>query len=422
MSYKTDRLVDLFPDAYAARERESLLFKLLDAIGAELMAADEKIKRLLKSHWVRYADGEALDGLGAIYGVTRRRLGGGQPESDAAFRGRLQSIVPMFTGGGTRAAILGAVRSALGLPFNLDQLRLQWGYEGLRKDIEALVKLTEFSPQGERVLENTVNEVGGASELILSVTSNTVAESVAQIDWTFDRGSARRLTLERLDSHEGVMSRDTFLMPAGKTLTFSDDRGRLSALLDGADVRNQFVNLDGTAPARLPPVPRTPSQWKFRARSGLYDIGKFGDDTFDLPKFHVELSHLRFQPLTFDVQVPYFIKRAVEELKARYEYPVELFIFEGIPLEKIQEVVDQTRAAGVRGSVHFSLTFLENHAQSDEPLRIEAAHRATEDAQAQDSLLVANVSQLIESHAMGERLNIAGVFDISPFDGPFGFL
>ena len=43
MAYKTDRLVDLFPDAYAARDRESLLYKLLDAAGAELMEADESI-------------------------------------------------------------------------------------------------------------------------------------------------------------------------------------------------------------------------------------------------------------------------------------------------------------------------------------------------------------------------------------------
>ncbi len=69
MSYKTDRLIDLFPDVYAARDREALLYKLLDAAGAELMAADQSIKALLKSHWVNYASGAGLDGLGAIFGV-----------------------------------------------------------------------------------------------------------------------------------------------------------------------------------------------------------------------------------------------------------------------------------------------------------------------------------------------------------------
>src|SRR5215218_6552847 len=98
MSYKTERLTDLFPDAFAAGDRESLLYKLLDAVGAEFMDADEALKRLLKSHWVDYAEGAGLDGLAATFGVTRRRLRGGDLESDDAFRQRLKSIVPLFAG------------------------------------------------------------------------------------------------------------------------------------------------------------------------------------------------------------------------------------------------------------------------------------------------------------------------------------
>src|SRR5215211_6464169 len=124
MSYKTDRLAALFPDAYAARDRGSLLSQFLDAVGAELMAADEKVKRLLKSHWVRYAEGEALDHLGAVFGVRRHVLRKDareteeRLETDEEFRERLRWIVPLFTGGGTRRAVVGAVRSALGLPFD----------------------------------------------------------------------------------------------------------------------------------------------------------------------------------------------------------------------------------------------------------------------------------------------------------------
>src|SRR5215472_4349325 len=124
MSYKTDRLVALLPDAYGALDRESVLYKVLDVFGSELITADGKVKDLLKSHWVRYAAGAALDGLASIYGVERRILRGGQPEPDDAFRTRLQSVVPLFTGGGTVKAVLGAVRSALGLPFDLNQLQI----------------------------------------------------------------------------------------------------------------------------------------------------------------------------------------------------------------------------------------------------------------------------------------------------------
>jgi|RhiMetdeSRZDD1v2_1073273.scaffolds.fasta_scaffold33134_3 hypothetical protein len=422
MSYKTDRLVALFPDAYAANEWGSLLYRLLDAAGAELMEADDRIKRLLKSHWVRYAEGSALDGLGAIFAVARRTLRNGELEQDEAFRRRLQATVPLFTGGGTVEAILGAVRSALGLPFSLDQLRLPAEFAELRKGIEELITLTEFSPQSVRVLESAISQVANASELILEVTDATVRESLPQIIWSFDRGAGRLLSLERMDTNTGVKSKPEFLVPEGSTLVFSDDRGRFSAVLDGLDVSEKFVNLDDSAPPALPPVPNIASRWKFRAKSGVYDVSRFDSDAFDLPQFQVALSRTVFQPLTFDVQAPYFLKKAVEQLKQRHKYQGELFIFEGIPLERIQEVVDQTRAAGVRGSVQFSLTFLEDHSQRDQDFRLEAERRTTEDAGALDSLLVANVSQQVESQTMTEQLTIAGVFDISPFDGPFGFL
>lgn len=421
MSYKTDRLVELFPDIYAAQDKESVLYKLLDTVGAEFMVADEKIKRLLKSHWVRYAQGRALDNLASIYGLTRRNMRSGRPESDEAFRRHLQSVVPLFTGGGTRRAVVGAVRSALGLPFDLAQLRLAPEFEALRRDVEALVTLTEFSPQGEKVTETIIRTVENASELVLDVKESTVKASSPQIEWTFEQGSGRNLTMERVGSKEGVKSRDEFWIPQGKTLVFSAvDDGRLNALIDRTDVTSQFVNLNGTSPALLPKVPEGASKWKFRAQSAIYGAGTFDGETFDTPSFFVSIRRLRSVPLTFDVEVPYFLKEAVEGLVARHKYSGEVFVYEGIQPEHIQEVVDDTRAAGVRGNVHFSLTFFEDHAQR-ERFTGELQHAATEKLEASDSLLVANVSQQTETQDMAERLTIGGVFDISPFNGPYGF-
>jgi hypothetical protein len=341
---------------------------------------------------------------------------------------RLQATVPLFTGGGTRHAVLGAVRSALGLPFNPEQLRLPPQYQALREDIDKLVVLREFSPTGDRVLASHVTTVAldartNASELVLAVNATTVSESLPRIDWTFEQGGGRRLSVERLDVGQGFRSRESFIIPPGKTLLLSADaQGRLSAVLEGAEVRDLFVNLDGTSPALLPPVPTTASDWRFRAQSGLLNVSVFdGGDTFDLPRFRVALSRLRLQPLTFEVEVPYFLQQAVADLKARHHFAGELFIFEGIPLEHIQAVVDQTRAAGVRGSVVFSLTFFESHPQ-DERFRGVSLHRHAEDAGARDALLVANTNEHVESHDSTDRLIIPGVFDISPFDGPFVFL
>jgi phage-related baseplate assembly protein len=148
MSYKTDELTNVLPDAYAVDDAESLIYKLLDAFGAELMTADEKVKRLLKSHWVNYAEGPALDGLAAVFGVRRRLLYDGvTPESDDAFRTRLKAVVPTFAGGGTREAVLGAVRSAFGLPFDLRDLNLPEKYDALRTDIESLIVPKSSPPQ-----------------------------------------------------------------------------------------------------------------------------------------------------------------------------------------------------------------------------------------------------------------------------------
>ena len=450
MSYKTDRLAALFPDAYAARDRGSLLYRLLDAVGAELMTADEKVKRLLKSHWVRYAEGDALDRLGATFGVSRHLLRKGEKEaeerleSDEEFRERLRWIVPLFTGGGTRRAVVGAVRSALGLPFDFDLLGLkEQGYEALQRDLEALVVLTEFSPKGDRVLGSDSKAAGDGfgRELTLRVETVSAGADYPRIDWTFDAGAGRRLVVELMGTPQGVRSLDDLVVSAGQTLVLdAGPEGQLNATVGARDVSGLFVNLDGTKPARLPAVPQQPSDWKFRAEGGRFGdnaraLSRFDSDAFDTPLFRVALARLRLLPLTFDVEVPYYVEDVVPGLLARHNYRGKEFVFKGIPLEHIQEVVDQTRAAGVRGSVHFSLSFHEEHAVEDEArglacgaqervagLCVLADLRGAENQTSADSLLVANVNQQTESHAMGESLTLAGVFDISTFEGPFGFM
>src|SRR4051812_30707851 len=125
MSFKTDRLVAPFPDAYAAREGGALLYTVLDAVGAELMRGDASVKDLLKSHWIDYAQGGGLDGLGALLGVARRLLPDGTPEGDDTFRPLVKATVSSFVGGGTVEAMKGSVRAALGLPYDLALFRRQ---------------------------------------------------------------------------------------------------------------------------------------------------------------------------------------------------------------------------------------------------------------------------------------------------------
>jgi hypothetical protein len=420
MSYKTEKLVDLFPDVFAARDRSSLLYKLLDAVGAELMRTDESIKQLLKSHWIDYAEGAALDGLGAIFRVERRRLPNGTPEPDGAFRLRLKSVVSLFTGGGTREAVLGAVRSALGLPFHLSQLR---GVPAaLLQDLEKLIILEEFSPNPERFFD-AITDLSDAGQLTLDIPIVSVFETRPNIEWIFTQGGGRRLELERLDSGEGIKSVDSLVVPQGVALRLSADAdGNLIAFLGTTDVAAQFTNLDDTTPAVMPTVPGFASTWQFRAQSGLFGISTFdASDTFDLPLFSVEMTWRSFTPLTFDVIVPYFLKQAIDNLKALHGFTGDIFVFEGLDYNTIQQVVDQTRAAGVRGTVQFSLTHVESHDQR-ESLRIHGDHRHTEDAGQHDSLTTASGARLVEPHDVAERLSLGAVFDVSRFDGSFGFV
>jgi hypothetical protein len=432
MSYKTERLTDLFPEAYAAGDSESLLYKLLDAVGAEFMGADEAIKRLLKSHWVDYAEGAALDGLAATYGVTRRRLRDGKLEDDEGFRQRLKSIVPLFAGGGTRRAVIGAVRSALGLPFDLEQLNLGPDFAALRRDIENLIRLEEFSPKGERILGSDVVEVvvdgRPTSEVALDINIPSVGAQRPAIRWKFTQGGARELALVVTPlaaggTVQGIKAVEALVIPAGETLVLTAVvNGRLSAAIGFTELATSFTNLDGSTPAVLPQVPEGGSRWSFQAQSGLFDISLFDEvNTFDLPLFSVEMNWQRYEPLTFDVHVPYFLKEAVAGLAAFYNYPGSLFVFEGLPVETLVDVVDQTRAAGVRGSVQFSLNFLDVHNQA-ERFALAGQHTVAEVLDVLDTLTATSVNDNAEDQAMHETFVIGGVWDISPFDQGHGFI
>lgn len=427
MSFKTDRLVRLFPDAYAAGDRGSVLYKLLDAFGAELMDADAAVKRLLKSHWVAYAEGSALDGLGASFGVERRVLHSGGLEDDAALRSRLQSIVSLYTGGGTVEAIKGAVRSALGLPYNLDQLGLPAAYAPLRRDIEALVQVREFSPKVDRVQESAVAVVpvdahSSAALITARVNESTVTESLPRIDLTVDAGTLARLSVRCDETGQGFRSLDSFVLPQGRSVVFTAAADHtLSALVDGSELAAHFVALDGSAPAFMPAMPASASRWRIQAQGGLFDVSAFDAAGADLPAFHVAISRVVFLPLTFDVEVPFFLREAVQQLKRLHGYAGDVLVFEGIAPDRIQQVVDQTRAAGVRGAVQFTLHFLDDQAVR-ERLSAEWESHWREDHDSDDALSAANTNDYDEDHPLGERLTLAGVFDVSRFGGPFAFM
>ncbi len=425
MAYKTDRLVALFPEVYAARDRESLLFKLLDSVGAELMNVDAAVKNLLKSHWVDYATGSGLDGLGAIFGVERRRLVDGSLEPDLAFRLRLKSVVPLFTGGGTRRAVLGAVRSALGLPFDLNQLHLPAGFEAMRQDLENLVRMNEFSPHPERLLEEITNPVE-AGQLFLDAPITSVYPEPPLLEWTFTKGAGRRLRFELCDlSHtptgQGFLAEDGLVASEGETLRVTGlPGGGISAFIGVTDVSSRLHGLGG-GPALFPDLPKEGCALHFQAAGALFDSAVFdATDTFNPPLFRVELTWTSHQPLTFDVLVPFFLHQAVADLVQLYKFPGQIFVYEGLDLATIQQVIDQSRAAGVRGNIQFSLNFIDDHLLMEQFQRA-GDHQLIEDSAVSEIFSVRSAANLQEDQQLSEHFAVGGVFDFSTFDGPYGF-
>jgi len=252
-----------------------------------------------------------------------------------------------------------------------------------------------------------------------------VQTALPRIAWTFTRGGGRRLRVERLDAGAGIVADDSLIVPQGQTVFLSaEPDGALRAFTGGASVRAAFTSLGGGPPA-LPVVPRTPSTWRFTAQSALFDHATFNaDDTFDPPRFRVEMTWRSHQPLTFDVSIPFFLETAVERLKQTHGFSGELFVFEGLDLETIQAVVDQTRAAGVRGRVHFAL-FLpldatdgaraEDHDQV-ERFNARGLSSIREDGSALETFAVGSINEAVEDHDALTRFGVGGVFDLTRFD------
>jgi hypothetical protein len=419
---KTRDLATLFPDAYAAKDTSSLLGRLLDVVGAELTRSDDSVKRLLKSHWVAYASGPALDGLASIFGVSRRALPDGAIEPDDTFRRRLAAIVPLFTGGGTVRAVLGAVRSALGLPFDFDTVALP---AGLRADLEALITLTENLGEADSLTgDTTPTGTATATDVLLQVTSASVLPSDATVTITLDKGTGWGLRVTG-PGGVGVLSRQDFFLQPGIPLVLTGTPGGLRALAGGVDVTASFTALDGSGSPTLPQVPDGPSNWQIHVQGAPFDFARFDVDSFGPPAVHAVIAWRRATPLTFQVTVPYDVRGAVQALLDRYNYQDtgRIFVFEGLPREAIQQVVDDARAAGVTATVQFAQPLTADRLDANDVVRFQLTQRTAEDAGQNDSTTGGAEVRADDTQQMTDRTVLGGVFDVSVFDEPSqGFL
>jgi hypothetical protein len=137
----------------------------------------------------------------------------------------------------------------------------------------------------------------------------------------------------------------------------------------------------------------------------------------------------RYQPLIFDVVVPYFVDAAVQRIVAGTGHEKRFKVFKGLSLDAMQKVVDQSRAAGVRGMVQYSLalpgesdekTAWEDHTATEAFSGVFEQH-SVETQDAADELLVGALGSAVETHDAAENFALGGVFNVSVFDASFGF-
>lgn len=439
MSFKTNRLIALFPDAYAAGEGASLLHGVLDALGAEMLRGDAAIKDLLKSHWIDYARGGGLDGLGALLGVARRLLPDGTPEGDDTYRPLVKSTVSSFVGGGTVEAVKGAVRAALGLPYDLALFKEQLSARGGSAEATAalidglanLVRVEEFAPKLEVMLGDATPTAAGSS-LTLDLDSASIEATAPRFEWTFTAGSGRQLSLLLEATGTGVVADPAFVVPEGKTLVLAGSSpAEFTASIDTTDVSARFKASNGTSPPALPRVPPGVSRWRFSARHGAtFDAAAFDrGEAYDAGGFSVRMQWLRLQPLVFDVIVPFFVDAAVRRLLKGTGFESRFKIFQGLSLDAMQRVVDRNRAAGVRGMVQYAIA-LPAEASERTPWEDHAAteafsgvleRRGSEIHDTEERLTTGALDSEAERHDASERFVIGGVMNVAVFDGAFGF-
>ena len=298
---RTQRILDRFPAFYRIWDDNSLIFKLVNALGKRLDEADKDSDRILRSHWVDTAFREDLDKLGAIFNLERKPA-----ESDSQYRNRLRRAIMEFKGGGTVNAVLTSVRMAL----------------GLRGDYP--IQLAENPPvEASRTIEVRTGD-------IWVMSSNSVLDAVPTITLSIESPDAEvtNPTVANLETDEKI----TFngVVGSGQKLAVKDRK----ATLDKTDVRKSMST------NKVPRLLRKGSTWSYTEQVeeeiGVMDKARFDSSVFaiGIPTAKLVFNWTAYQPAAFELQIP---KDVVSRKEA---------------LPMVRGVVDSVKAAGVKAIIN----------------------------------------------------------------------
>ncbi len=290
---RVQRISDRLPRFYKYWDRESLIYRLISAVGLVLDRVEEEITSIMKAHWVDTAIGEELDEQGAL--LRSSRIPG---EDDTRFRARLKRAVSEYEGGGTVPAILAAVQALIGVVG-----------EG---DVKIVENPSASASAEFRVMAGDTWALG----------SNSIVDAVPRLSITVEEGGeVSNPQIANLDTGESIEFRGK--LGGGAQLVI--DEGRAS--IDGEDAT---LNLSSKV---SPHLLRKGSTWRYsealQMLVGVFDEARFDEHTFavGVPYVRVRFDWTRLQPATFEVQVnsealrrsdltETYIERFVESMKA----------------------------------------------------------------------------------------------------------
>jgi hypothetical protein len=293
-----DRIIDRLPGFYGAREKDSLLYRLINSFAKAISEQHKDIFSIMKSHWVDTAYGIDLDLLASIYSLKRKPR-----ENDDDFRVRIRSAITDFRGGGT----VEAVKTALAR------------YLIISKDDIILVE----NPPVPMIVEKQAR-----SRDKWLINSLSINDEEAAIIITIEDGEAREPTM--IDTENNFSLKYNGTIKAGQKLVIHDGK----ADLDGVDVT---ANVVVERPNRIPTILRKGSNWLYRETLsdtlGRFNEAKFNENVFykEVPPTKIRFEWTANMVAAFEVKVP---SGALER--------------NNISKENLENLVNDIKAAGVK--------------------------------------------------------------------------
>jgi len=297
---RTQRIIDIFPGFYKTWDSNSLIFRVVSALGKRLDEADKDLAAILRTHWVNTAFKDDIDKLGAIYNIDRKK-----GETDPEFRARLKRAILEFKGGGTVSAVLSSVKMALGLPMDYPLELIENPPKGICKEFEVRTGET-WRLSSESVLDATPN-----------ITISVETEGAKVIN----------PTLTNLDTEDVV----TF-----KGVILSVERLRIE---NGKAILNDIDVTEKLSTTVKPTLLRKGSTWKYteplEEDIGVFDSALFDQSVFavGIPTVKIAFEWTAYQPATFELRIP-------QDAVSRKG-----------DISLVREVVDSIKAAGVQSII-----------------------------------------------------------------------